>query len=154
MHIYVGIYLSLKGVVYSNNSIIHITEIGETNPNTGLSNGLQCNTDRMPCCRFIFRTGEWYMYTGPNRTMIPLALPDLTSTSFLYRNRGFDDGTVNLNRPSDVIMPTGLFCCEIPDIAGNNKSLCVYLGERLNDCMLLITLNFSCMALKFLHTSC
>ena len=70
------------------------------------------------------------MYTGPNRTMIPLALPDLTSTSFLYRNRGFDDGTVNLNRPSDVIMPTGLFCCEIPDIAGDNQSLCAYIGKK------------------------
>ena len=32
-----------------------------------------------------------------------------------YRNRG-DDGTVNLNRlNTNVITPTGLFCCEVPD---------------------------------------
>ena len=125
-HMYVGIYLSLKGVVYANNSMICITEIGETNPDTDQNNGLQCITDRMPCCRTAFRAGEWYIYTGSDRTMIPGPL--LTDTSFVYRNRGYDDGTVNLNRPSGVIMPTGLFCCEVPDFDGDSQSLCAYIG--------------------------
>ena len=122
-HMYVGVYLSLKGVVYANNSMIRITDIGETNPDNDLNNGLQCITDRMPCCRNAFRAGEWYMYT-PNRAIVPMLS---TAVSF-YRNRGYDDGTVNLNRPSGVIMPTGLFCCEVPDVAGDSRSLCVYIG--------------------------
>ena len=138
---YVGVYLSLKRVVYSNNSVIYITEIGETNPDTNLNNGLQCITDRMPCCRSLaVRAGEWYMYT-PQRTIVPG--PSL-SVNF-YRSRGYNDGTVNLNRNSGAMMPTGLFCCEVPNAAGDNEILCVYIGKRLNDFMSLITLNFSCM---------
>ena len=138
---HVGVYLSLKGVVYSNNSVIHITMVGETNPDTDRNNGLQCITDRMPCCRsFAVRAGEWYMYT-PERTLVPGPSPSVN----FYRSRGYDDGTVTLNRNSGVMMPTGLFCCEVPNAAGDNENLCVYIGKILNDCMSLITLNFSCM---------
>ena len=122
-----GVYLSLKGVVYANNSVIQITEIWETNPDTDLNDGLQCITDRMPCCRlFAVRAGEWYMYT-PERTMVP---GPGTSVSF-YRNRGYDDGTVNLNRPSGVMMPTGLFCCEeVPNAVGDIQPLCANIGKQ------------------------
>ena len=114
-------------MVYANNSAIQITEIGETNPDTDLNDGLQCITDRMPCCRNAFRTGEWYMYT-PDRTMVPGLL---TAVSF-YRNRGYDDGTVNLNRNSGVMMPTGLFCCEVPNAAGHIQPLCANIGKILS----------------------
>ena len=121
-----GVYLALKGMVYANNSVIQIIEIGVTDPVTDLNDGLQCVTDRMPCCRIIFRAGEWYMYT-PNRTEVP---GPGTSGSF-YRNRGYDDGTVNLNRPSGVMMPTGLFCCEVPDALDvlQTRSICATISE-------------------------
>lgn len=126
---YVGVYLSLRGTVYANNSVIRVTEIGETNPDTDLNEGLQCVTDRLPCCRTAFRAGEWYLYsrTGANRTVVPGPL-DVVG---FYRNRGYDDGTVNLNRLSGVVMPIGQFCCEVPDIAGNNQSLCAYIGKTI-----------------------
>ena len=119
-----GVYLSLKGVVYANNSVIQITEIGVTDPNTDLNNGLQCFTDRMPCCRFDFRAGDWYMYT-PERRMV-----EGPSIMRFYRNRGHDDGTVNLNRPNGVMMPTGLFCCEVPDATGDIQPLCINIGKQ------------------------
>ena len=125
LHVYAGVYLSLKGAVYNNNTVIHINEIGETNPDTDLNKGLQCITDRMPCCRVAIRAGEWYMYT-PNRALVPGPSPDAIS---LYRNRGYDDGTVNLNRPSGVVMPTGLFCCEVPNAAGDIQPLCINIGK-------------------------
>ena len=78
MHI--GVYLSLKGVVYANNSVISITEIGETNPDTNLNEGLQCITDRVPCCRSTFRAGEWYF---PNGTMVPGESPTASPTTFI-----------------------------------------------------------------------
>ena len=112
-------------MVYANNSVIQITEIGETNPDTDLNDGLQCITDRMPCCRITFRAGEWYMYT-PERMMVP---GPGTTVNF-YRNRGYDDGTVSLNRNSSVMMPTGLFCCEVPDAAGDIQPLCANIGKQ------------------------
>ena len=48
----IGVYLSLKGSVYANNSVIIITEIGaESDPDTATNEALQCITDRRPCCR-------------------------------------------------------------------------------------------------------
>jgi hypothetical protein len=67
------------------------------------------------------------MYT-PDRAIVST---QSTAVS-LYRTRG-DDGTVNLNRLSGVMMPTGLFCCEVPDAAGDTQSLCANIGIN-KDC--------------------
>ena len=115
-----GVYLSLRGVVYANNSAIQITEIGETHSTS--NTGLQCITDRMPCClTALNRFGYWFF---PDGTDVPV---QGGATTF-YRNRG-DDGTVNLNRlNTNVLMPTGLFCCEVPDVAGDIQPLCANIG--------------------------
>ena len=45
------------------------------------------------------------------------------------RSRG-DDGTVNLNHlNSDVMMPTGRFCCVVPDDTSTYVTLCADIGE-------------------------
>ena len=125
----VGVYLSLRGTVRANNSTILITEIGETNTtiSSTKNNGLQCVTDRMPCCRHAYRVGEWFFPDGnvvPVETSI-IGLP-------IYRNRGRDDGTVNLNRQNNnVLSPTGQFCCVVPDATDTNRTLCAYIGELL-----------------------
>ena len=112
--------------MYANNSAIQITEIGETNtampPPPNSNNGLQCITDRIPCCASVFnRFGQWYF---PDGTLVPT---QGEATTF-YRNRG-DDGTVNLNRlNTNVMMPTGLFCCVVPDAAGDTQPLCANIG--------------------------
>ena len=64
------------------------------------------------------------MYT-PDRTMVP---GPSTTVSF-YRNRGSDDGTVNLNRNPGVMMPTGLFCCEVPNARDIMQTVCANIGE-------------------------
>jgi hypothetical protein len=87
-----GVYLSLRGAVYANNSAIPIAEIGQTNSTSNTGHGLHCITDRMPCCAALaIRTGEWLFPNGVTIVPGPLQSP----TTF-YRNRG-DDGTVNLN---------------------------------------------------------
>ena len=117
-HTHSGVYLSLKGVVYANNSLIPITEIGETN--TTSNTGLQCITDRMPCCGTQgSRAGEWYF---PDGTTVPTQGGGATT---FYRNRG-DDGTVNLNRlNTNVEMPYGTFCCAVP----GNIRLCASISK-------------------------
>ena len=123
-----GVYLSLRGVKYTNNSVIPITEIEHTLTSNGMTdttsnNGLQCITNRRPCCQTkTNRHGEWIF---PNGTMVPI---QDGATSF-FRNRG-DDGTVNLNRlNSDVMMPTGRFCCVVPDATSVNQTVCANISK-------------------------
>ena len=120
-----GVYLSLKGVVYPNNSVILITDIGETN--TTSNNGLQCITDRRPCCAAMATmAGEWMF--PDDGGMVPI----LDSAETFYRNRG-DDGTVNLNRlNNDVMMPTGRFCCVVPDATSTDVTICANIGMLVN----------------------
>ena len=110
-------------MVYLNNSVILITEIEQTNDTS--NNGLQCITDRRPCCASAgARAGEWFF---PDGSMVPGVAQNPTS---FFRNRG-DDGTVNLNRlSSDVMMPTGRFCCVVPDATSTDVTLCVLVGKQ------------------------
>ena len=109
-------------MVYPNNSVILITEIEQTNDTS--NNGLQCITDRRPCCASVgARAGDWFF---PNESVVPVQY----FTTTFYRNRS-DDGTVNLNRlSSDVMMPTGRFCCVVPDATSTDVTLCVLIGKQ------------------------
>lgn len=116
----IGVYLSLKGIVYANNSIIQNTNIGQTDPYSSQNEGLQCVTDRMPCCSS--QIGEW---SFPDGTTVPTRD---NAVSF-YRNEG-DDGAVNLNRiGSNVVSPTGLFCCVIPDATDTLQRMCATISK-------------------------
>ena len=127
IHTKIGVYLSLEETVYTNNSVFSITEIGTTS-----NTGLQCITDRMPCCSTSpDRAGEWYF---SNRIRVPVlgTVKDNNKATTFYRNRG-DDGTVNLNRVStNVFMPTGLFCCEVPDALNVMQRACANI--KSNNC--------------------
>ena len=71
------------------------------------------------------RAGEWYF---PDGTTVPIEGEGENGATTFYRNRG-DDGSVNLNRlNSDVMSPTGLFCCEVPDANDINKTVCINIG--------------------------
>ena len=118
-------------MVYANNSVIPITEIGETDTTVPLppnsNNGLQCITDRRPCCQARSnRFGEWYFPGGMT------TVPTRGGATSFYRNRG-DDGTVNcnLNRVYEAMMPTGLFCCEVPDIIDVMQRICANISELI-----------------------
>ena len=116
LYTHVGIHLSLKGVVYANNSVIPITEIGRTTTNATL----QCITDS------IFYCPKWLL---PNQTMVQ-GLKDGSFISF-YTNQS-TDGIAMLNRANDAVMdPAGLFCCrESVDASKNNQEICVNIGEH------------------------
>ena len=124
-----GVYLSLKGTIYANNSFISTTEIGVTSPNTDQNEGLQCITDKKRCCRSgSSLVGEWFF---PSGTVVP---GQGTGPTF-YRNRGLnDDGTVNLNRVNtNDMMPTGLFCCVVPDATDVMWWTCANVCELVVD---------------------
>lgn len=126
-----GIHLSLRGVVHANNSVIPIYEIGTDRANPSRE-ALQCITDLRPCCRQEYTTGlasqmlmgEWYF---PNKSRVHGA--EATDSPF-FRTRGLNDGRVNLFRSNTRIMsPVGSYCCQIPDIAGVNQTLCAVTGD-------------------------
>ena len=119
MNCFIGVYLTLKGRVYANNSVISKADIAEA------TNGLQCVTDKMPCCQTGTKVGEWYF---PNRTVIP-EQQNYTESPF-YVRRG-DNGTVSLKyvNSSSISSPSGQFCCEVPDINGLGQTQCAVLSE-------------------------
>ena len=118
-HSFLGVYLALRGVSYDNNSNINIRNINESSDNP--NGALQCVTDKTPCCSQSPGHGAWIF---PNGTLVQ----ESTSTMAFYRDRG-DNGEVFLNRPNDVMAPTGLFCCRVPDATGTNQTLCVNIGK-------------------------
>ena len=133
LNFFTGVHLSLNGTNYANNSVIIITVIGETN--TTSNTGLQCITDKRPCCQ-IGRTGEWYFPDGA-------PVPVKGGATIFYRNRG-GDGTVNLNRlSSNVMSPTGLFCCVVPDAADVTQKICAIIGELMVNAVLLFVVMLS-----------
>ena len=121
---------------YTNNDFISITEIGRKSDTS--NNGLQCITDRRPCCAALEgRAGEWFF---PNKDKVPIFIDGTT----FYRNRG-DDGTVNLNRASsDVLMPTGRFCCVVPDATSTQVTICVNIGT-VNVSKLVLAIAILCL---------
>ena len=120
-----GIYLSFNRTVYADKSVIQITEIGETDPYTAQGGGVQCITDRKPCCRNS--AGEWLFPNGSS-------VPTQESAAVFYRNRG-NDGSVSLNvLSSDTPLPllTGLFCCMVPDATDTVQTACVDISKFLS----------------------
>ena len=124
-----GVYLSLNGETYANNSLVKITEILNSDTMSNDNGALQCITDRMPCCASRqYRLGEWYF---PDQSRVPIENHALT----FYRNRG-DDGSVKLNRLNNNIMaPLGQFCCEVLDATNASQRLYVKIGELRHSCI-------------------
>ena len=106
--------LFLKGSIYSNHSLVNISDIGEG------SAALHCFTNKSDCCRRSEGqvSGEWY-FPGNGSTVGTSG-----GAGSIYRNRG--PSVVRLNRRNNAMMPSGVFRCEIPDANGTNQN--IYVG--------------------------
>ena len=105
---------------YTNNSFILIDEIEQFNTTT--NNGLQCITDKRPCCSAPCRVGWWFFPDNGGQVI------NKDRAITFYRSR-HNDGTVNLNRlKNDIMMLTGKFCCVVPDADDVNQTLCANIG--------------------------
>ena len=115
-----GVYLSQNGRLIEPDSNFLITDIGTSPPQQ-----LVCTSDRKPCCQDQPQYGEWKF---PDGSQVIHFSERPVPTAF-HRNRD-NDGNVNLYRvSSDVMSPTGKFCCEIEDATHMNQTLCVNLGK-------------------------
>ena len=122
---------------YTNDAIIQITEIGETDVSMPSSvihenNALQCITDKPSCCKgSTVRFGEWYYPSGER--VKPIG--SFTNNTF-YRNRGPNDGTINLNRHESKfnfnltsLTSLGKYCCIVPDAENFMRKICANLDK-------------------------
>ena len=117
----VGVYISLSGQVYSNDSNILITDIGE-----GDDGALHCFTDLAECCHNHFTMssdnkdlGEWFYPSG--------SVVEMDSAKDFYKNRGRN--RVSLHRRKNVTSLTGHFCCEVLDATLTKVRICANVGE-------------------------
>ena len=111
-NVFTGVYFQLNGVNYGNNSIVNIANIGE-----GERGSLICMTTNTDCCDGSTKKGEWYY---PNNMSTVRAEGEGGS---FFRNRG--PRVVRLHRRHDVMMPTGQFCCEVPDANETIQRICI-----------------------------
>ena len=114
---FAGVYVSLRGRVYSDNmSNIIVTDIGEGDES------LLCFAGLIQCCRDsdtpsgVGALGRWLYPNGS-------VLGEKGEGGDFYTERGL--GVVRLNRRNNVSSPTGQFCCEVPDIGSSKNSFCV-----------------------------
>ena len=131
--------MSLRNRTNFTGGIVPINVIGNTTNNLTHpyvteheNNGLQCITDKPNCCRVgaYIRIGEWHF---PNGTLVPILRRGKNRATSFFRNRGHNDGTVNLNRVnSDVMSPTGQFCCRVPDSVNRIQTICANISELLS----------------------
>ena len=85
------------GRSYQSNSIVNLDAEGGT---------LQCFTDESGCC-YSSRKGDWIY---PDGSMVQIR----NNNGDFYRTRGDDPGVINLNWTKNALIPSGVFCCEIP----------------------------------------
>ena len=117
----IGVYLSLRGRVYTSNYIyVDINDIGE-----GDDGALLCITDLMQCCRGNETggrgaLGEWFY---PDGTAVGIQ----GSGDDFYRDRG--PSVVRLNRRNTARSPTGQYCCDIPDTSNTQQRVCANVGK-------------------------
>ena len=103
-----GVYFQFNGTSYTNNSRVNITDIGEGD------NSLVCVTNNTSCCKNL--VGEWYF---PNGSAVKIE----GAGEAFYRNRG--PRMVRLHRRYNAMMPTGPFCCVVPDTNRVDQTTCI-----------------------------
>ena len=113
---YTGVGFLLNGVLYGNNSIVTLDEIGED------SAALFCLTNKTDCCGSsdtppgVGPFGHWFFPNGSSNK-------NNMSGDDIYRGRG--PSFVRLQRRNNA-QANGVFRCEVPDASGTNQQL--YVG--------------------------
>ena len=122
-HVSTALGFLLKGTPYLNNSLVAMTIMRAD------INALICLTNFTACCSNsetggTGSLGDWRM---PNGSLVPGGASG--STASMIRTRG--PSTVLLHRRNNVLEPTGVFTCEVPDASGVLRFvfIFIYVGQ-------------------------
>ena len=104
-------------MLYSRNVAVDLTEVGAS------SDTLICLTTLIEYCRGIDTNGVGSMgnWRFPNGSLVS----SQSGGPSLSRSRG--PSSVLLHRINNVMSPTGVYTCEIPDANNTNTELNIYL---------------------------
>ena len=110
-----GVWFSLNGTTYQNNSCVPLEDIGEG------GGALFCVTNFTACCRPLdtiknMSAGNWFF---PNGSKVP---GSRHSQQDIYRDRGKMVVRLNRRRGGEE----GIYCCEIPN--SMNVTQTIYIG--------------------------
>lgn len=101
--------------VIASEGSISLTDLGE-----GENRALLCVTDNRDCCNNA--TGTQGRWNFPNDSAISSTR---AAGGDLYISRG--EGVVRLNRRNNATIPTGRYCCEVPNFSSIMTTTCVSL---------------------------
>ena len=109
----------MKGTPYLNNSVVALTAIGAD------INALVCLTDFTACCSNSETGGTSFLghWRLPDGSLVPGGASG--SIASIIRTRG--PSAVLLHRRSNVLEPTGVFTCEVPDASGVLRFVYIYI---------------------------
>ena len=99
--------------------MIPISEIGEK------EDALLCITDLRECCKrnqTLSNEGALGNWFYPNESAVG-TLEHFSSDQGFYKNR--DRSVVLLHRKGNITVPTGQFCCDIPDATNEKVTICI-----------------------------
>ena len=110
-------------MLYPNNSVVALADIGEATDIGGANTALFCLTDLTTCCRGADggSAGQWVL-AGQTEPVVGIN----TATSADLFTRGRAPSAVLLNRRGSATGPTGIYTCEIPDGSGQLRT--AYIG--------------------------
>ena len=109
----------MRDTPYLNNSVVALTALGADN------NALICLTNFTACCsnRETGGTGSLGDWRLPNGSLVPGGASG--STASIITTRGAS--AVLLHRRNNVMVPTGVFTCEVPDSSGVLRFIYIYI---------------------------
>ena len=113
----------LNGVLYPNNSVVVLADIGEGPA------ALYCLTNLTTCCE-DGSAGEWFL---PGETQ-PVVAGNAGSANFTV---GRAPSAVFLNRRDNVGGSTGIYTCRVPDESGQVRT--AYIGVDTGTCIFHVT---------------
>ena len=119
------IVLSIGGTVYTNNTALSFSLIGEG------SSALTCHTELSTCCREQdnLNGGALGGWRGPDGVSVPSEAAIGTTAEGFYVTRGIS--TISLNRRCSETNAGGVYCCTIPRADGVTQTLCVNVQGEL-----------------------
>ena len=133
IYITAEIHLQLHGQVYGNNSIVTLTDIGDSK-----MSALLCLTSNAHCCNNLGReNGQWYLPDGTN-----ISKHDETFRT----SRGLYLTALLRNISTSPSGTMGIFWCTIPDIRDRFQNIYVGVypdGIGKNNTVLMYDQNFS-----------
>ncbi|XP_064386320.1 CUB and sushi domain-containing protein 1-like isoform X2 [Halichondria panicea] len=122
------IVLSIGGTVYTNNTALSFSLIGEG------SSALTCHTELSTCCREQDNPngGALGGWRGPDGGVsVPSEAAIGTTAEGFYVTRGIS--TISLNRRCSETNAGGVYCCTIPRAGGITQTFCVDVQSPISE---------------------